>query len=281
MKKPFRYRVKQILPNVYGMTQGGVCTFLVIGKTHALVLDTGCGLSSPVPQIRELTDKPLLVFNSHGHYDHSAGNGFFDCPVYIHEADREVHDRHNSPAWRKIAVESLQAVQKIFFFLPILPKKFDAEAYIHTPLFTNLQYVKEGDRFDLGGMTARVAEIPGHTPGSIGLLIPERKLFMASDGICRSTWLFLQESTKLSVYRDSVKKAMTLDFEQMLTGHSFDLEPKSVLQDYLAVAENPDFEGGKVQKVNPFSPNVIPRLCSAKGAGKKPKASIMISRDKL
>ncbi len=281
MKKKFRYRVKRILPNVYALSQCGTCTFLILGKTHTLVFDTGAGLSDPMPQIRELTDKPLIVVNSHGHYDHSAGNVFFDCPVYIHEADREVHDRHNSPTWRAIAVETLRKIQKTFFFLPLLPKKFDAEAYIHTPLFTNLRYVKEGDQFDLGGLTARVVEIPGHTPGSIGLLISELKLFLASDGICRSTWLFLQESTKLSVWRDSVKKAMTLDFDRMLTGHIFDLDPKSALQDYLTVAENLDFEGGKVQKVNPFSPNVIPRVCRAKGAGKRSKASIMISSDKL
>ncbi len=267
------------MEDIYALSQCGVCTYLLVGKTHALVLDTGCGLADPMPQIRELTDKPLYVVNSHGHYDHTAGNHYFGGQVYIHEADKAVHDNHNSPASRKIAVDSMKQLQKLLFFLRIIPKHFHEASYINASLFTDFAYIKEGDQFDLGGMTAHVVEIPGHTPGSIGLLVPEKKLFLASDGINSGTWLFLPESVKLEIYRDSLYKADKLGFAHLLTGHSSALIPKAVLKEYIAVAENPDFEGGKVQKENAFAPGVEPRVCRAKGS--KSKAAIMISRDKL
>ena len=67
-------------------------------------------------------------------------------------------------------------------------------------------FVEEGHTFDLGGVTAEVVEIPGHTPGSIGLLVKEKRLFLASDGVNANTWLFLPESQKLSFYQETLKK---------------------------------------------------------------------------
>ncbi len=281
MKMIKSYVVKKLTSEIYALNQGGVCIFLIIGKTYALVFDTGAGLSDPMPAIRKLTDKPLYVVNSHGHYDHSAGNSFFESPVYMHEADREVYERHNSSALRKIAAQRLKAAQRRFFYLPVIPRHFNESIYIHTPLFTNFRYVHEKDSFDLGGMSAQVIEIPGHTPGSIGLLIPERKIFLAGDGLNSGTWLFLPESTKLSVYQETVRKVEKLDFEYLITGHSFDMLPKSVMEEYKAVAEKPDFAGGEIQPENPFAPGVIPRVCHALGSGREHKATIMISQDKL
>ena len=286
MKKQVQYIVKKVMDGVYALAQGGVCMFLLVGKTHALVFDTGCGMVDPMPQLRELTDKPLYVVNSHGHYDHTGGNGFFEGPVYIHEADKLLHDRHNSPQLRKTALDGLKAMQRILFFLHLVPRELDESAYIHAPLFADFQYVKENDCFDLGELTARVVELPGHTRGSIGLLVKEKALLLASDGICGSTWLFLPESEKLSVYRQTLRKADELEFAWLLTGHSDKLFPKAVLKDYIAVAENPDFAGARIQNESDFAPGVRPRVCKETGNKQKPrklrnKAQIVISEDKL
>ena len=91
--------------------------------------------------------------------------------------------------------------------------------------------------------------------------------------------MLLPESAKLSVYADSIRKVMALDFDYLLTGHSTKLEPKRVLEDYLDVAEHLDFEHGKVQKENPFTPGVVYKLCRSTNAANK--ASLCISADKL
>ena len=45
----------------------GVLVTLVIGTEKALVLDTAYGIGNLKKEIREITDKPLVVVNSHGH----------------------------------------------------------------------------------------------------------------------------------------------------------------------------------------------------------------------
>ena len=67
----------------------GCCTawmHLVEGEEKALLIDTGYGIGNLKGLVQKLTDKPLLVANTHFHGDHSAGNGQFE-EVYCHEYD--------------------------------------------------------------------------------------------------------------------------------------------------------------------------------------------------
>jgi len=41
--------------------------------------------------------------------------------------------------------------------------------------------LKEGDRFDLGGLTCEVYEVPGHTGDSLAFFIPEIKALFAGE----------------------------------------------------------------------------------------------------
>ena len=74
-------------------SRGGVM-YLVAGQERALLIDTGWGTDAPVTgpgqglpaQIKTLTALPVLVVNTHGHRDHTSGNGQF-AEVYIHTAD--------------------------------------------------------------------------------------------------------------------------------------------------------------------------------------------------
>ncbi|MFR2691607.1 MAG: MBL fold metallo-hydrolase [Enterocloster bolteae] len=59
---------------------------LVVGKEKALVFDTGSGTDDIHGMVRKLTGLPLVVINSHGHFDHIGGNSQFDT-VYMHQDD--------------------------------------------------------------------------------------------------------------------------------------------------------------------------------------------------
>jgi enterochelin esterase-like enzyme/glyoxylase-like metal-dependent hydrolase (beta-lactamase superfamily II) len=65
--------------------QGGVM-YLVAGRERALLIDTGWGVGDLPAHVAGLTTLPLCVVNTHGHHDHSSGNGQFE-QVYIHTAD--------------------------------------------------------------------------------------------------------------------------------------------------------------------------------------------------
>lgn len=55
-------------------------TGLIVGSERAMVIDTGCGPRQGreiLNAVRERTDLPLVVVNTHAHYDHFFGNAAF------------------------------------------------------------------------------------------------------------------------------------------------------------------------------------------------------------
>lgn len=62
-------------------TQGAhLNTGLVVGKDRAMVIDTGCGprqAKEILAAVRQITPLPLVVVNTHAHYDHFFGNAVF------------------------------------------------------------------------------------------------------------------------------------------------------------------------------------------------------------
>lgn len=62
-------------------TQGSLLnTGLVVGTERAMVIDTGCGPRQAreiLDAVREKTQLPLVVVNTHAHYDHFFGNSVF------------------------------------------------------------------------------------------------------------------------------------------------------------------------------------------------------------
>lgn len=275
------YRLKELLPGVYGISSSVVMTYLVVGKESAMLVDTAYGFGGLDQAVREVTNLPVTVVNTHGHIDHSGGNFCFDTPTCIHEADVEVYRRHNAPVFHRELEKSLKLFDRILFWRDLLPKHPEANDDKRAN-FNNFRFVKEGDAFDLGGLTARIIEIPGHTQGSIAVLFPEKQLIVTSDGACGGTYLFLPESTDLPTYIGSLRKLEKLDFDYILTGHSSKLFRKSVLKDWLHVAQHLDLEHGKPDKGQSIvSPGVTPVRCWAKDDPKHKGPSIVVDPNKL
>ena len=71
-------------------SRGGVL-YLIAGKKHALLIDTGWGTGNLPALIASLTPLPFEVVNTHGHRDHISGNNQFS-EVYIHINDLALVD---------------------------------------------------------------------------------------------------------------------------------------------------------------------------------------------
>ena len=70
--------VKKMTENVYLLDEDHAATgYLVVGSEKACVIDTMNGACDLYEEVRKLTDKPLVVVNTHGHPDHIFGNRFF------------------------------------------------------------------------------------------------------------------------------------------------------------------------------------------------------------
>lgn len=182
-----------LTPDIICIDDAGesVC-YVVRGRDRAAVIDTVNGKEDLHALVREITDLPLVVINTHGHCDHVWGNVFFD-KAYIHPADMELHDQHFAMRPPEMKGEPC----------PLLP-------------------IREGETVDLGGRVLEVVCIPGHTHGSIALLDRQTGYLFSGDAINGQIWLQLGESTKLAEYLDSLNAldAYRADIRELHTGHN-------------------------------------------------------------
>ncbi len=224
------FNVKKYNDNLYQINDKlGVLSTLVIGSKKALVFDTCYGIGDLKEEIRKITDKELIVVNSHGHMDHSCGNYQFD-EVYINEKDIELCKKHNGKERREANLKALgdRCVEG-----------FKKDEYLEQGA-GNLKPINIGDKIDLGDVELEVVSMEGHTAGSIGLYIKKWKLLLASDAACPFVWLFLDESLPLSNYLRMLEQVLKLDFDNFLVGHGALMYPKSKMQEFYDVASTVD-----------------------------------------
>lgn len=190
----------------------GNCATLVIGTEKALLFDTMTGLGDLLGEIRKLTSLPLVVVNSHGHFDHVGGNWQFD-EVYLNRKDWPLMAR-NAHFWPEIQRSQNRAMDRAW------------ESFHRTD---SLRDLEEGMRFDLGGVVLETLALPGHTPGSMGLLLREEGILLVGDAISPEMCLFFPESMGVEVYLDTLHKIMALDLQGFVQGHFTRLFPVRVL----------------------------------------------------
>lgn len=133
--------------------------YLVYDETggEGIIVDPG-GDTTPLRreiEQRHVTIKAIL--NTHGHFDHSAGNAelaSFDVPLGIHPNDRDMLAEGGGAAW---------------FGFPAAPAMQPTIA------------LTEGFEYPVGNLHLHVITTPGHTPGSVCLYIPEENALFTGD----------------------------------------------------------------------------------------------------
>ncbi len=220
--------------NVYQIRDAiSVLSTLVIGADKALLFDTCYGIGDLPSEVKKLTDKELIVVASHGHMDHTGGNYQFPL-VHIMKEDYELCIKHNNADRRRRNVKA--ALDK-----NVLPENFNVEKYVNEGA-GKFDFIKPGDVFDLGGLTLEVVKLEGHTTGSIGILIKEQRILLASDALGPFVWLFLEESTTVDEYIKMCYRTMNLEFDSFLGGHIPALMTKEDVKRFIKVAEDIDLE---------------------------------------
>ena len=132
-------------------------TELIIGSEKAAVIDTGFGFGDLPAAVRKLTEKPLLLFNTHCHVDHVGGNAPFGLPVHMGREDIEAARKSNYAAFRVHSWDD-----RIARLGPESVAGMDREEYLNRGA-GELVPCEEGERFDLGGRP--FSRGPGLLPG--------------------------------------------------------------------------------------------------------------------
>lgn len=103
---------------------------------------------------------------------------------------------------------------------------------LHSPRSVHVdREVNDGDEIDLDG-GARIIHTPGHTPGSISIYLPARKLLFAGDaaanllGVRPPVGWFTEDH---AAARASIRKLAELDFDVACFGHGKPLDREASL----------------------------------------------------
>ena len=215
----FSYR--EFFPGVFHIEDAlGVCMTLLVGGERALLVDAGFGLEDAAAFAASLTDRPLRLVLTHGHYDHILGARYFP-EAALFEEDLPLAREHDGAFWRKRALDAA-ALQGI---------AADERAFLSAPgpVWKKLE---EG-AIDLGGLSVRAIRCPGHTPGSAVFYVPERELLLTGDDWNPCTWLFFPEALPVSEYRRNMEKLLELPFRHVLCPHRTELYDRGVLEAFL------------------------------------------------
>ncbi len=209
-----RFRTRSVGENIWAMDgASNDLMYLVVGQTSALLVDTGLGIGDLSALVKGMTDLPVMVVNTHGHPDHAGGNAAFP-EVRISPADIPIMQRMASRAYR---AQDIQAACRA--------AGGDADRLISALVpdrSYRVRHLEVGQRIDLGGRVYEVVGIPGHTPGSIGLLNSAEKHLFSGDAIVATpVWLYLEHSLPLQDYYQALRRLQSraVEFTRIFPGH--------------------------------------------------------------
>ena len=229
--------VEKLEEDLWVADERGSNTFILRGKDKILVLDTAYGLTDWKKLARTLAgDLPMILVNSHGHPDHDLGNsqfeeayvGRFDEPFshmdfrdlfYLSKRLFDIGEDTNGLDYNEeMAIASMlgEGVSRDMI------RDWD-----HGPAKRVIP-LKEGDEIDLGGVTLRVIETPGHSPGSIALLDEaHRRVFTGDTALTWEVWGQLPTSMPLRTYAESLEKLAALadKVDKVYPAHSVENRP--------------------------------------------------------
>lgn len=211
---------KELLPDVHCITDRmNMNMTLLVGKRRALLIDTGYGFDDLPSAVRKITDAPLTVINTHGHHDHASGNYLFDH-VYIADSDISVCKHYVSVSRPRIWQQAQSR--------SILLDDWTRDDYLEKGCGTLCPLTDF--LIDLGGITAHLINAPGHTPGSLAVYVPERRLMLTGDDWNPTTWLFFPEAEGVPELRSSIARLLEQNFTWILPSHDAMLWPRSTLE---------------------------------------------------
>lgn len=145
-----------LVPNIWAITNRWQnFMYLIIGTDKAMLIDSGYGEGDLRQFVEEITDKPVMVVNTHGHFDHTGGNAW----------------------WEDVWMTRDTALEARRTFSPIQEEWLSAKPHKDY----KEHYVSDGDILDIGGREIEVIEIPAHNEGSIALLDKKNRLLFVGD----------------------------------------------------------------------------------------------------
>ena len=159
--------------------------FIVVGEEQAAVIDGMNGTMDMAQIASFFTDKPLIALATHGHGDHVGGLQSFDT-VYVNANDFQLYSDHSDSSLRfgNLSYDNYKMETGSQLDYTLLNLEEDILTKNDS---VNLQAIEDGQIFDLGGTSIECIATPGHTPGSMSMLLGEAGILITGDSANRYT----------------------------------------------------------------------------------------------
>lgn len=189
--------VSERVEAIYSLT--GEILYLVKGSEKALLVDTSVGVQGLRELVNSLTELPLTVWITHGHVDHAMGAFFFrDVELFMNHADDAV-----------LAVQSASEVRRGYLAGSVRenPERWAGAELCPALPANSFRPLCDGEILDLGGIHAEAYSLPGHTPGTMVVLIPEERILITGDAANSAVFLFDDFTSTVETYRENLMSA--------------------------------------------------------------------------
>ncbi len=178
------WRVQRIAPDTFAIGEPqnhpDNYEYLLLGRTRALLIDSGATARSIRPVLTGLTRLPVTVIPTHLHSDHTNGLRHFDRIALI-----------DLPETRALVRDGRVHLRRLQYMAPYGQP---------TPVFRVSEWIKPDSDIDLGGRVVRLLWTPGHTATSISILDPAAHLLFTGDYIYTTTLYAFMPDSSLSAY---------------------------------------------------------------------------------
>ncbi len=161
------------------------------------------GYSACLDNIRGLGYDPTgikAIIGTHGHYDHVGAASLFKrdfgTELYLHEADCDQVETGNP----------IRTTAGLLYGTTFPPCKVD-----HT--------LEDGSSFDLGTMKLTVLHTPGHSPGSVSILLETSALLVLIAGDALYGGFSLSIGSDEEAWKTSLARLSEMHFDLMSFGH--------------------------------------------------------------
>ena len=186
--------------------------FHVVGRDADLVIDFGMGLGNLRSELCIPSGKPVFTVATHIHVDHVGSFHEFESRM-AHEAEAEAF---NYMPDDKTLAHYFRAQQEVLAQIP--PSGVEPETYEISPAPLT-RILRESDVIDIGDARYTVLHLPGHSPGSIGLLDEKTGIFFSGDAIYEGRLVDDLPGSDRKAYRKTMALLSKLDVQVVYGGH--------------------------------------------------------------
>lgn len=215
-------------PHMDDLLRAGI--WYLRGRERDLVVDTGNGVGALMPYLARLARggrlRDVVCVCTHAHIDHIGGFHEFERRL-LHPAERDLASRVRDGAPLAPALWSApllaQLAESGFTPPPVLVDAvpypgFDPYAF-RPRRAAPTHAVRGGDEIDLGDRRLSIVDLPGHTPGSIGLIDHEERALVSGDAVYDGGLIDTLPESDVEAYLHTMDLLRRLDVEVVYPGH--------------------------------------------------------------